>query len=154
MSASRLPGARSSDGALELDGSPGTRLSIDARPRGGSTEVIVCGGQTLALLHEEARISVRIDELPGAEAAILAPYLDDHPGAGIIRFVRDTFGDWELRTGAGPHPFRFYSSLLLRALESRRVGSGLVVVESVGVSRTGRSPIAEIATLLFLVRPA
>jgi hypothetical protein len=150
----RLPGDRSSDGHLEVGGAPRTRLSIDARPRQGTTEVIACGGQTLPLLHEEERISVRLDELPPQEATVLAPYLADHPGAGIIRFARDGFGDWELRPGPGPHPFRFYSSLLLRALESRDRTSGLAVVESVAIAGPASSPIADLTTLLFLVRPA
>jgi hypothetical protein len=149
----RLPGARASDGYLDLGTGPRTRLHLDARPRDGVTELIACGGQTRPLLHEEARISVRLDELTAQEATIVAPYLADHPGAALLRFVSDGFGGWELRTGATPHPFAFYSSLLLEALEAKREECGLWLVGSVGIAAPGGGPVVRHVTRFLIVRP-
>jgi hypothetical protein len=150
VSARRHFAARASDGSIEVGG---YRLSIDARERDGAIELLACGGPTLPLLHEEARISTPFAALPPREAQLLAPYLRDHEGAAIMRFIRDDFGAWELRSGPAPHPFRLYSSALLAALERRDERSGLWLVERIGVPDQIAAPIASFSVLLCLVRP-
>lgn len=141
-------------GYLEIGPDPTTRLHLAGRRRAGRLELVASGGQSAILLHEEARISTRPGELDPAEAAVLAPYLADHPGAAIVRFVRDAFGDWELRTSKAEHPFRFYSGLLLAALEAPRSASGLRTVQVVGIPAPTTGPIAVIPTLFHLVERA
>jgi hypothetical protein len=87
------------------------------------------------------------------EATVVAPYLVDYPGAALLRFVRDDFGGWELRLGATAHPFRFYSSLLIEALEARLPTCGLDLVASVGLAAPQGGPVAELVTQFLLVRP-
>ena len=88
------------------------------------------------------------------EATLVAPYLVDYPGAALLRFVRDDFGDWELRLGATVHPFRFYSSLLIEALEARQPTCGIELVASVGLAAPQGGPVVELITRFLLVRPA
>ena len=145
--------ARASDGYLDLGSGPRSRLQLDTRAYHGATELIGCGGQSLPLLHEEARLNVRLEELSPMEATVAAPYLADHPGAALLRFVRDDFGDWELRLGATAHPFRFYSSLLIEALETRLPTCGLDLVASVGLAAPQGGPVVELVTRFLLVRP-
>ena len=50
--------ARASDGYLDLGNGPRSRLQLDTRAYHGATELIGCGGQSLPLLHEEARLKI------------------------------------------------------------------------------------------------